>query len=85
MKSKAIAKALIGIVVIGGGIGYFMVQAVKSSSSYSYTVDEFLDGDDAAMINSIRLAGGVKAGSVSKDVEQMLLSFVLEGGKSELP
>ena len=75
MKSKAIAKALIGIVVIGGGLGYFIFQAAASSSSYSFTLDEFLSGEDAAGINSIRLAGSVKTGSVTKDIEQMLLSL----------
>lgn len=85
MKSKAIAKALIGIVVIGGGLGYFIFQAAASSSSYSYTVDDFLSRDNAEAVNSIRLAGSVKSGTVTKDIEQMILNFVLEGGQSELP
>ena len=40
MNTKGVVKIVIGIIVIGGGIGYFMSQAIKSSSSYYYSVDE---------------------------------------------
>ena len=39
MKTKTIVKTLIGVVVIGGGIGYFMYQAMQSIlESRDYTV-----------------------------------------------
>jgi hypothetical protein len=39
MKTKTIVKTLIGMVVIGGGIGYFMYQAMQSIlESRDYTV-----------------------------------------------
>ena len=39
MKTKTIVKTLIGVVVIGGGIGYFMYQAMQAIlESRDYTV-----------------------------------------------
>lgn len=85
MKLKTVTKLVIGIIVIGGGIGYFMYQAMQSSWSYYYSVDEFAGGSDAVRNSSLRLAGIVKPGSVSKDMGQMQLAFVLAGTNNELP
>ncbi len=85
MKLKTVIKLVIGIIVIGGGIGYFMYQAMQSSWSYYYSVDEFTSGSDVVKNSSLRLAGKVKSGTVSKDMAQMQLSFVLEGTDNELP
>lgn len=85
MKLKTLARVIIGIIVIGGGVGYFMYQAMQSSWSYYYSVDEFSTGSQAVKNSSLRLAGKVKEGSVSKDIEQMLLSFVIQGTEAELP
>jgi len=85
MKKKILVKMAIGIVVIGGGIGYFMYQAIQSSSSYYYSVDDFIRGSDEVQNSSLRLAGKVKAGSVQRDIEQMLLTFTLTGEKTEIP
>ena len=46
MKSRQLVKLLVGIIVIGGGIGYFMFQAIRSSSSYYYSVDDFSQNDE---------------------------------------
>jgi len=85
MKSKVLIKLAIGIVVIGGGVSYLMYQAIKTSSSYYYSVDDFMGGSDKVYNSSLRLAGKVKPGSVSRDMEKMLLSFVIQGSKAELP
>ena len=85
MKVKTLVKLIIGIVVIGGGIGYFMYQAMQSSWSYYYSVDEFARGSEAVKNSSLRLAGKVKPGSVSRNMEQMRLSFTIEGEDAELP
>ena len=85
MKSKQLTKLVIGVVVIGGGIGYFMYQAMQSSWSYYYSVDEFAAGSDAVRNSSLRLAGKVKPDTVTRDVQQMLLSFVLAGTNHEMP
>lgn len=85
MRSKVFAKALIGIVVIGGGIGYFMFQAMQSSWSYYYSVDDFYKSKESVRNSSLRLAGIVKQGTVNRDVEQMQLNFMLSGTDNEIP
>jgi len=89
MKTKTIVKTLVGIVIIGGGLGYFMYQAIQSSSSYYYAVDDFVDdyvaNNKAVEVASIRVAGRVKPESVSRDLEKTLLTFTLAGPKNELP
>ena len=85
MNTKGVVKIVIGIIVIGGGIGYFMSQAIKSSSSYYYSVDEFTAGSGTVKNSALRLAGNVKDGSIQRDIEKMLLTFTLAGEKAEIP
>jgi cytochrome c-type biogenesis protein CcmE len=85
MKSKTVVKLLVGIIVIGGGIGYFVVQAMQSSWAYYYSVDDFSAADVAAREQSFRLAGRVKPGTVVRDLEHLTLGFTLAGAKAELP
>jgi len=85
MKNKAVAKALAAIIVIGGGIGYFVYEAMQSSWSYYYSVDDFTAADTAMQGHSFRLAGRVKPGSVARDLEKMSLQFTLAGAQAELP
>jgi cytochrome c-type biogenesis protein CcmE len=85
MKLKSVIKIIVGIIVIGGGISYFMYQAMQSSWSYYYSVDEFAANNDEIANSSFRLAGDVKPGSIKRDAEKMLLTFVLAGKESELP
>jgi cytochrome c-type biogenesis protein CcmE len=84
MKSKTVVKLVVGIAVIGGGTGYFMVQAMQSSWAYYYSVDDF-SAAGAAREHSFRLAGRVKPGSVVRDMERLTLRFTLAGAKAELP
>ena len=89
MKTKTVVKVLVGIIVIGGGLGYFMYQAMQSSWSYYYVVDDFVDdyvaNNKAAEVASLRVFGKVKPESVSRDLEKTLLTFTLAGSKNELP
>jgi cytochrome c-type biogenesis protein CcmE len=85
MRTKAITKALIGIVVIGGGVGYFMVQAMQSSWAYYYSVDDFAARGAGTPEHSFRLAGRVQPGSVARDLEQLTLRFTLAGTQAQLP
>jgi len=85
MNRKTILKIAVGIVVIGGGIGYFMVQAMQSSWSYYYSVDDFSTAGAAVQGQSFRLAGRVKPGSVERDLEHVTLRFTLAGKQAELP
>ena len=85
MKTKALAKVLVGVIVIGGGIAYFMFQAINSSSSYYFPVDEFADYKLQAQNHSLRIAGKVKDGSIKRDLQQMILSFELSGVETSIP
>jgi len=85
MKTKMIVKVAVGVLVIGGGIGYFMYQAMQSSWSYYYSVDDFSSAGPAVKESSFRLAGRVKPGSVERDLEKLTLRFTLAGAKAELP
>ena len=85
MKTKTIVKALIGIIVIGGGIGYFMYHAMQSSWAYYYSVDEFTANRSAVKDYTLRIAGKVKEGSVERDLERMQLTFTLAGSHTEVP
>jgi len=85
MKTKTIVKALVGIIVIGGGVGYFMYHAMQSSWAYYYSVDEFSANSSEVKNHSLRIAGRVKQGSVARDLQKMDLTFTLAGSKSEVP
>jgi len=85
MKSKTVIKTLIGVLVIGGGLVYFMAQAMQSSWAYYYSVDEFAADTTIAQGHSVRVAGKVKPASVTKDLEKLLLRFTLAGSEHELP
>ena len=85
MRTKTIVKAALGILVIGGGLGYFMVQAMHSSWSYYYSVDEFVAAGNTGQGQSFRLAGRVKTGSVVRDMQNVALRFTLAGARAEVP
>ncbi len=85
MKTKNIVKVLISIFVIGGGIGYFMYQAMQSSWSYYYSVDELSNNKSVVRNSSLRIAGRVKMGSVARDLQKMNLTFTLAGSENEVP
>jgi cytochrome c-type biogenesis protein CcmE len=85
MKTKIIVKIVVGIVVIGGGIGYFMYQAMQSSWSYYYSVDEFTTSGKKAQEYSFRIAGKVKQGSIKRDLQKMELEFILQGAETQIP
>jgi cytochrome c-type biogenesis protein CcmE len=85
MKTKIVVKISLGLLIIGGGIGYFMYQAMQSSWSYYYSVDDF-SADSAAVKNhSLRIAGRVKQDSIVRDSQKMSLNFTLAGSETELP
>jgi cytochrome c-type biogenesis protein CcmE len=85
MNAKTVVKLAIGIIIIGGGIGYFMYQAMQSSWAYYYSVDDFSTAGTASRGQSFRLAGRVKTGSVERDLQNLTLRFTLAGAQAELP
>lgn len=84
MKVKTGVKIFVGIVVIGGGLSYLMYQAMQSSWSYYYSVDEFSNSSSEIQSHSLRLAGRVKQGSVTRNLKKMQLAFALAGANSEI-
>jgi len=84
MKTKTV-KILVGSIVIGLGLIYFMYQIMQSSLSYYYSVDEFVAGSIEVKNNSFRLAGKVKPGSVKRNLQKMDLTFTLAGSEAEIP
>ena len=84
MNIRTIVKIGVGIIVIGGGIGYFTYQAMQSSWAYYYSVDDFSTAT-SGQGQSFRLAGRVKPGSVVRDLENLTLRFTLAGAQAELP
>ena len=80
-----IIKVLIGVIVIGGGIGYFMFQAMQTSWSYYYSVDEFAKKESTSSSHSLRIAGLVKDDSIERDLKEMKLSFILSGSDNSVP
>jgi cytochrome c-type biogenesis protein CcmE len=66
-------------------LGYFVYEAMQSSWSYYYSVDDFAAADTARQGYSFRLAGRVQPGSVVRDIEKVSLQFTLIGAKAQLP
>ena len=85
MKMKTLVKTIIGVVLIGGAMTYFVFQAMQSSWSYYYSVDDFTADSPAVKNQSLRIAGRVKQGSIVRDLQKVSLSFTLTGSKNELP
>ena len=85
MKMKTIVKTIIAVVLIGGGMTYFVFHAMQSSWSYYYSVDDFSANSDAVKNYSLRIAGRVKQGSIVRDLQKVSLNFTLTGSKTELP
>lgn len=98
MKKAVVIKVVIGTVVIGSALTYFIWLAMKFSMA-DYSVDEFavkfadpnyyLDESgekrSEVMSYSFRLEGTVKRDSVVRDLQKVTLNFVLAGNKAEIP
>ena len=85
MKARIIIKILVGVIIIGGGIGYFVWQTMQSSWSYYYSVDDFTQQQSTAQSHYLRVAGQVKSGSSQRDLEKMNLTFILSGSETTIP
>ncbi len=84
MSTKTIVKTLISVLIIGGGVGYFMYQAMQSSWAYYYSVDDFMANKNQAQHHSLRIAGTVKQNSVVRDLQKMSMNFALAGAGAEV-
>jgi len=98
INKRKIVKIIIGLTVLGGAVAYFLYGAINSSWVYYYTVDEFVAGRPGDISGKssvktagirdnciIRLAGRVKDGSISRNMDKMQLKFELAGQKGSVP
>jgi len=56
----------IGACLLAGAIGYLMFAAVQTSSTYYFTIAEFLPRKEELAGEGVRVAGRVSAGSLRK-------------------
>ncbi|MHC4475454.1 MAG: cytochrome c maturation protein CcmE [Planctomycetota bacterium] len=85
MKKKTVVKIVVGVVLIGGSMAYFVYQAMQSSYAYYYSVDDLAGRQSPTQNQSWRIAGRVQKGSVQRNIEKMNLAFNLAGAKVTLP
>ena len=64
-----------GGVVIAAAIGWLMFTAIRETSSYYMTIDEFLPQREALAGTGVRVAGRVKPGSIDYDPRTLRLEF----------
>ena len=57
----------IGACLLAGAIGYLMFAGVQTSSTYYFTIAEFLPRKDELAGEGVRVAGRVTAGSLEKE------------------
>lgn len=81
---KTLVKIIIGIIVIGGGLSYLVYSAMQSSWAYYMSVDEFVGKKSLIQSHTMRIAGIVGTGSITRDVEKMQVAFTLKGKASSL-
>ena len=77
--TKTFVKLIIGIVVIGGALGYLVYNAMQSSWAYYISVDEFAAKQSLAQTHTLRIAGVVEENSIARDLQKMQLTFKLKG------
>ncbi|MBI3800544.1 MAG: cytochrome c maturation protein CcmE [Deltaproteobacteria bacterium] len=75
MRGKS--KFFIGVLLIVGAVGYLMYTGIRETSTYYFTIEEFLPKREALANEGVRVAGRVQAGSVRWDPKDLRLSFVL--------
>jgi len=56
----------VGALLLVGAIGYLMFAGVQQSSSYYFTIDEFIPMKDTYSERGVRVAGRVAVGSLEK-------------------
>jgi cytochrome c-type biogenesis protein CcmE len=85
VKKKTIVKIIVGVVLIGGSMAYFVYQAMQSPWAYYYSVDDLAAHKSVTQNHSLRIAGRVKKGSVNRNLQKMRLTFTLAGAEAALP
>ena len=88
MNRKNITKIIIATAVFAIASGYLVFEAMQSSWTYYYHVDEFLVSSvySNSLENQrlIRVAGVVESRGMIKNIDKMQLEFYLAGEKESL-
>ena len=82
---KTLIKIVIGIVIIGGALGYMVYNAMQSSWAYYISVDDLTTEQSQYKNYTLRVAGIVEKESVSRDLKNMQLNFKLKGKDISIP
>jgi cytochrome c-type biogenesis protein CcmE len=85
MKSRILIKTIVAVVLISGSLTYFIYHSMQSSWVYYYSVDEFAAKKSEVKNYSVRIAGKVKPATISRDLKQMNLTFMLAGDTASVP
>jgi cytochrome c-type biogenesis protein CcmE len=76
-------KAIVGIVVLVGAIGYLAVQAFNATV-YSYTIDELRDRGPSEDGRMVRVTGKLVPDSFAREADSTLAHFTLTDGTETL-
>src|SRR5437867_9107998 len=86
MTSKS--KFFLGVLLVVGAVGYLMYTGIRETSTYYFTIEEFLLKREALANEGVRVAGRVQAGSMRWDPEELRWRFVLgpvKAGEADHP
>ena len=84
MKGRRVKYLIAGGIVLAALAG-LVYSGVKESMVYFYTPTEVREKTDAVRGRALRVGGMVVEGSVRWDPQQVLLTFALTDGQSNLP
>ncbi|MGH7960887.1 MAG: cytochrome c maturation protein CcmE, partial [Candidatus Binatia bacterium] len=70
-------KFLFGVLLIVGAVGYLIYTGIRETSTYYFTIEEFLLKREAMANEGVRVAGQVQAGSINWNPKDLRLSFLL--------
>ena len=84
MKGRKVKYLIAGGIVLAALAG-LVYSGVKESMVYFYTPTEVREKTDAVRGKALRVGGMVVEGSVRWDPQQVLLTFALTDGQSNVP
>ncbi len=70
-------KFVFGSLLIVAAVAYLVYAGIRETSTYYFTIDEFLVARDALANEGVRIAGRVQTGSISWSPRDLELRFVL--------
>jgi len=84
MKGRKVKYLIAGVIVLAALAG-LVYSGVRESMVYFYTPTEIREKADAVRGKALRVGGMVVEGSVRWDAQQVLLTFALTDGQSNVP